>query len=383
MRIAFIFSPIGIRRPIDIDQIWSSERGLTGSEISFFMQAVELEKLGHEVCIFTNLTKPSNLNGIPCIPYERWETYYCKENWTAICAWNIANPLIHARPDNFRFLSQQCSGLSPSQKGWESYVDILAPLSHSHANQMKPYTKLPPDRWRILHNGVDLTRFKSGKKVPGRMIWASSPDRGLHHLLEMWPKIKKVVPHAHLHVFYDFHSIEHTANTYFRGANLFLVDDNFELGYRARYILEGLKRMQHLDIKVFKSASRNRIEEEMQQAEVLAYPLDPVYYTETFGVVVLEACASGVAPVLCASDCFPELWGSIAETVPAPYPDHKEEFFDKTIRMLTDGSYRNEVSSRCMKHAEKFQWSDLARGLESCLQSRGQTGLSRVNWNVT
>ena len=40
--------------------------------------------------------------------------------------------------------------------------------------------------------------------MPGRVIWCSSADRGLHWLLSQWPKIKEAVPYASLKVFYHF-----------------------------------------------------------------------------------------------------------------------------------------------------------------------------------
>lgn len=41
-----------------------------------------------------------------------------------------------------------------------------------------------------------------------RIVYTSSYDRGLQHLLEMWPDIKKEVPDAELHVFYGWQLFE-------------------------------------------------------------------------------------------------------------------------------------------------------------------------------
>lgn len=37
-----------------------------------------------------------------------------------------------------------------------------------------------------------------------RVIYTSSYDRGLEHLLKMWPDVKKAVPKAELHIFYGW-----------------------------------------------------------------------------------------------------------------------------------------------------------------------------------
>lgn len=39
-------------------------------------------------------------------------------------------------------------------------------------------------------------------------MYCSSYDRGLEHLLKMWPEVKKQVPEAELHVFYGWQLFE-------------------------------------------------------------------------------------------------------------------------------------------------------------------------------
>jgi len=41
-----------------------------------------------------------------------------------------------------------------------------------------------------------------------RVIYTSSYDRGLEHLLKMWPDVKKAVPESELHVFYGWQLFE-------------------------------------------------------------------------------------------------------------------------------------------------------------------------------
>jgi glycosyltransferase involved in cell wall biosynthesis len=42
------------------------------------------------------------------------------------------------------------------------------------------------------------------KRNPYSCIYTSSYDRGLEHLLKMWPDVKKAVPKAELHIFYGW-----------------------------------------------------------------------------------------------------------------------------------------------------------------------------------
>jgi glycosyltransferase involved in cell wall biosynthesis len=231
-----------------------------------------------------------------------------------------------------------------------------------------------------MYNGVDSNSFRPLDKVPGKVVWASSHDRGLHWLLELWPKVRQAVPHANLHVFYDFNGL----NMFSRWENTptdNLIDQECaELGQRSRYIIEALHRLEPHGVFTHQSVSRERICQEMGSAEVLAYPCDPVHYTETFGVTVLEACASGAVPVICTADAFGELWGNVSLSVPPPFKQNKQAFVTNLINILTDSNLREKLSNACVKYAASFDWKSLTQYFSTFLESRGAAGLLEVQW---
>jgi glycosyltransferase involved in cell wall biosynthesis len=375
MRVAFFYPERTIGRPIDPAEIWTSPRGLTGSEVACVMYALELSRMGHGVTFFSRLTRGGNIEDVVCCHYGEWESMYKEQHWDALCSWMVPDPLEVANPAQFRLYNQQVSDFNMVHAGWESKVDFVAPLSHSHANHMLPMCSLPKEKWRVMYNGVDTKLFHPKEKVPGKVVWASSHDRGLHWLLELWPKVRAEVPNAELHIFYDFNGVE----TFSKMENA--TGEYAELGQRSRYTVEAIRRLAPHGVRAHKSVSRERIRDEMATAQVLAYPCDPVRYTETFGVTVLEACASGAIPVICTADAFGELWSEASLFVPPPFKDNKGRFVEKLVFALKDDIGRATRTNVCVDHAEKFNWRPLAKGLSTFLESRGEEGLPEVRWD--
>jgi glycosyltransferase involved in cell wall biosynthesis len=380
-RLAFFYPPSSMPVPVEPNgSIWTSARGLTGSEGSCVSYAVEMAKLGHSVTLFVNTGSYGNIDGVHVCPYWEWGREYCRQGWDFLLSWMTPEPLKHATPGPLRVFNQQVSNFACCEPGWESYVDILAPLSHSHGVHMGGMTRFPRDRWFVMHNGVDLTNFsRPAAKVPGRMIWASSHDRGLHWLLEALPRVTREVPGAELHVYYNFSGLDTFCSWEDHPEDGGAGSQANELGRRSRYTREAIRRLRGKGVVVHGSASRVHMREAMAQAEILPYPLDPVQYTETFGVTVLEACASGTVPVICEADAFGELWGPASLSVPAPYELHKDAFIGAVVGALTDGPGRRALSDRAVRHAKKFSWDVLARRLDDHLHGRG-VGLSPVKW---
>ena len=203
MKIAFVYGPMSLgNRPIDFPNVWSSSRGLTGSELSCICLSKEMAKMGHSVSFFIPGPNAVEFDGIPLRDYANLSSE--SGGYDAVCSWNEPDALRGVSPKAVRLVNQQLNDFRYCQSGFDDFVDLYTSPSQSHMDFIRTQTP-SPHKWSVLPNGCDPSQYGSSK-VPGRVIYASSPDRGLHLLLQAWPAIKKAVPHAHLRVFYNMDS---------------------------------------------------------------------------------------------------------------------------------------------------------------------------------
>lgn len=370
MNLAFLYGPFSLgNRPIDYANPYTSKRGLTGSELSCFEFAMAMADRGHAAQVFC----PGgggrwNGDGVRTRPIR--ELTSIDSSWDVAYAWNEPD-LLRNVSAKLRMVNQQLNDFNYCRAGWERHVDVLTSPSAAHADYLND---LIPDGSRmqieVLPNGCDPTQYDLTRKVTGRVIYASSPDRGLHLLLEAWPEIRRRVPGAHLRVFYEMGPWLQT----------FLNQENFvingevekglvETGYRARYIARALELLRSEGVEAVGSVSRQEMAREMSEAQCLAYPCDTIRFTEGFSVSTLEGCASGAVPVVSGCDALGSIYGELPTMVPAPIRDHGREFVDQVERVLQDDEYRSKAVDVGRAIADRHRWDVLAERLEGIINA--------------
>ena len=366
-KIAFIFGPwsSGIKT-FDFTNLINSPQGLTGSEIGCFFIAREMAKRGWPTSIYAPLRNSPN----GCI----WDDVSIRplgnlkdeiQDFSIAYAWNEPDILRQVPPSILRIENHQIADFNFCQPGWDQVVDVFTSPSNSHMDWMSTQTPCP-EKWRMVPNGWDPEMFPSIEKVPGRVIYASSPDRGLHWLLQQWPRIRKEVPHATLRIFYNFDSwAEGIGNVRYANPG---VPDFKELHFRALYIKEAVRKLANHGVEHYKAVSRIRMAQEFGEAECLGYPCDPVRYTETFCVTALEGCATGAIPVLTNADALGDIFGGHAPVVKAPVFEHLNEFTDMIVRALSDKPFQTEWREKGAAFAKVMTWANSAACLESVIQ---------------
>ena len=216
------------------------------------------------------------------------------------------------------------------------YIDYIFAVSEWHKNDiLKKYSFAEEEKFFVARNGVDSYKFRNQyrtDKIPGRLIYSSTPYRGLEILAEVFPEIKKRVPHATLHAYSSF-------DVY--GKEYIKQNDDFQ------WLYDKLKNMD--GVSWFESIPQKDLAVEQMKAELLAYPN---IFPETSCLTVMECQAAGTPTVT-------SNYAALQETVPDncgikingnPHSkEYKEQFVNDVVSMLTDKDKWNEYHNNCLK----------------------------------
>ena len=367
MKIAFAYgSELLGNRALDFRNLWTDKRGMTGSESSLLILAAQLSLLGHEVTLFIPSPNESQFSGVRlrdlgAMPRESGEF-----DVVVSFIWSrYLMPPYVTKSEVVRVNFQTCNSFDYEEEHFEDHVDLFLSPSETHRAYMEPWTVTVGDKWKVLRLGCFTDDYGVAEKVPGRVAWISSPDRGLHHVLhpDVWPKIKEAVPDAELRIFYF--GLEG-----YIGWAAGLTDesepylDRREHGRRARIIRDGLT---YPGVRVMGSTSREDMRRELSEAMVLAFPCDTVLWSEGFSCSTLEGCAAGAVPVLAACDAIGDVYRGACPIVPSSAGEHLAEWRDTVIALLTDPAGHRLWQERAREFAEKHDYRDIARDLERML----------------
>lgn len=175
---------------------------------------------------------------------------------------------------------------------WHSELIARTTFGESWRQEVWPPSEGGTGRIRTIYNWVDRSHFQGGIdagwhgiKQSRHFIYASSPDRGLLKLLELWPRVLDMYPDATLSVFYGW-----------KGAAR--LGTGMDASWNQRY-LKSRRRYEELrhqkGVVEVGMVDHYRVALEFQRATALLYPGD---FHETFGTVAAKAGAAGCVPVV-------------------------------------------------------------------------------------
>lgn len=320
-----------------------------GSEEAVIYQAKELTKLGYEVTVYGDPGQEGIYDGVTYLNYFQFNH---RDTFNILIGWR--NVLFfeekYKAKKTYLWLHDVPDAMMFTQKRLDNITKIMC-LTYAH-RQLLP--NIPDDKFFITSNGfVEEHPDIKPTNDPKTLIWTSSYDRGLNHLLDMWPAIKKAVPDAKLNIFYGWQL--------------------FDLAYQNNPERMAWKKKIEEQMKYDGITHGGRLlqadlEKEIKKAGIWAYPTD---FFEINCISGLKAQAFGAKPVVVN-------YGALKETV--RFGDKvegdiwdqetKDIYRDTLIKALTNPQSEQEKKEMMKTIKDIYTWEAIAKDWDKEFQKK-------------
>lgn len=181
-----------------------------------------------------------------------------------------------------------------------------------------------PDKLTVIPYGVDLTKFKpqdnqkDGGKINILFVGRLEEQKGIHELMEAWDQIRK-----------NF--------------------DNVNLKIVGKGPLESLAKNSGLTPTHY---SYNQMSEVLRSADILVLPSKPTrYWEEYFGMVLIEAMATGLPIMTTNCGAIPEVVGDAAVVV---NHSNSKDLYEGLRKMIENNNLRLKLREEGLKRAKTY-----------------------------
>ena len=251
----------------------SLETGCGGSEEAVIHLTKRWAEAGYDVTVFNNCPVEKTVDGVT---WKRFERFNPNDEFNILIGWRN-NPFLEPKNAKKKLIDVHDV---PSLRFFPEHTleDVTMMVKSKYHRSLFPH--LEDDNFKIINNGIDPKQFDKSKTVKNNVVWTSSYDRGLEHLLEMWPEVKKKVPDATLDVYYGF--------------NLF---DQSPYGKSAKGKEWKETMLELLDqdgVTEHGRVNTDEIAEAYNKADIWAYPTD---FPEIDCITATKAMAAGCVPI--------------------------------------------------------------------------------------
>lgn len=326
------------------------ERALGGTETAIIRLAEALQLRGHQVTVFTPHENPPP--SLPrYLPLKMVESHEAVDAFISIRDWI---PVFYKIPAKKRFLwtgdsFDQFMNYGIGDRRIAKVMDGLLCVSQWQAKALCEASGFPLEKAWKLANGIELKNFqKPVNKVRKRLIYSSTPYRGLEHIPRLFLELKKRHPELECHVFSSYKIYDQNETSEFLG------------------LIEALKAQT--GIVVHGSVLQAQLAEEFLKSSVLFYPC---HFEETSCITAMEAMAAGCVVLSTALGALPETVGESGVLIHGlPGKDeYDREFITAADRLLSDDVEWKRLSDLGRERSKLCAWSHVAESFESYLRN--------------
>lgn len=327
---------------------YSVNTGLGGSEEAVVYLSQELKKLGWKVTVYANPGKlAGDFDGVEYRPYYELNV---NDKFNGLILWRgigfadikpsakFTVLWLHDVPNNPDFTEERLA-----------QINKIAVLSEYHKSLLRmskngKFEKIPDEKIFLTANGIPELKISEVKRNPHRMIYASSPDRGLIYLLKDWDKIREGVPDAELHIFYGF--------------------DVFDVMYKdnpaqQKWKEQMLVLMKQPGIFYHGRIGHEDLNKEYEKSAIWAYP---THFTEISCISGMKAQALGAIPVTTTLAALDEtVKNGLKLDADITEKEAQKEYIENLISLMKDEKQQKDIRENMMKWAQSyFLWKNVA-----------------------
>lgn len=336
-------------------------KGIGGSETHHIELVERLAARGHDVWSYA----PVRFRGVRWHGGVRWETHK-HTNFRLPGIWVIARDPVLL--DKFRgkskrhqkvwFIAQDSFYTTWTDKRIRTCDRIFA-LCEAQKRALLAKHPLMAGKVIVSSNGIPTDRIEAmwpcgktnNRRNPCRLIYTSSPDRGLVQLLHIFRRAREYVPKLELHCFYGFNNINRIikANPAITG----FLENKKEI----------LSLLRQPGVHWHGRISQPKLWRQWLRAGLWCYPAN---FTETSCISAMEAQALGAIPI-----CNP-IWAVRENVKHGVFVDRdvndplaRAEYAAEVVRLATQPDLQNIIRASMMPWARQhFDWNHVATQFE-------------------
>lgn len=320
--------------------------GIGGSEMAAVQMAKRLVQLGHRVRVYSGCTQHGEgiYDGVEYRISEKFINLKCDVLISSRMAQPLGEPTVEAKA---RVLWVHDVGPHGMTRELALKCDYVFALSEWHKSEiLRLCPVIDPAQILVTRNGIDINRFSELiQRNPHKVVYSSSPDRGLPALLQMWPRIRAAVPDAELHVYYGFKNWLHWADA---GQKKLITE--------IQSIMDSLSSQGVI--------YRGRVPQQDLAQEFMGAGawLYPTWFTETSCITAMEAQAAGLRIVTSPIAALQETVGTRGTMIRGDWlsKEYQDQFTEAAIQALTkpeDYLERDKLRAFALLN---FNWDDVA-----------------------
>jgi glycosyltransferase involved in cell wall biosynthesis len=248
-------------------------KGLGGSETALIQVAKWLKILtGRSVKVF-NMRQDTLISdsGVEYIPNSKLNEYFMKYEPSVHIAWRHNTKMTEAQTYLWAH-----DLITPSVELIQNF-DYMLCLSPFHREYTHAMCGVPYEKIITTRNGLDPKKFDFQRKPknPNKVVWMSSPDRGLERCMLVLDKVRDEFPEIELHVYYG-------------------LDNLYKYGLSE--LADKLKRMmkERPWVKYHGFTEQSKMYHDVSDATIWLHPCD---FIETYCITAIEMLSLGVYPI--------------------------------------------------------------------------------------